>query len=208
MASANSDEFSKYYGSVEKFVPETTFNNMHGKIHDLESVDGQIWKAISEKRMENTCHRSKKKVPANEFKLNISGWWSKDDVWGTGGWNVSPKISGTLSTYGKNELSWKKYDISERSFTLFLQHLAQLTWPEQRKFKDIFDKFLKSPSKKSLFRLGEDTLKSVGASKSHSLDTNKRLNLPQSIGLKQLGRSIKYMTAAEKREEQKKKGKK
>ena len=48
----------------------------------------------------------------------------------------------------------------------------------------------------------------TGTENSKTISTEPgRKNLPHSIGLKQLGRSIKYMTAAEKREEQKKKGK-
>merc|ERR1711981_1285225 len=48
---------------------------------------------------------------------------------------------------------------------------------------------------------------STGNLKPLCTDGNRKILLPQSMGLKQLGRSIKYMTLAEKREEQKKKAK-
>ena len=43
-SSEYSDNFSNYYDSIEQIVPETTFNNMHGKLRDINSVDGQTWK--------------------------------------------------------------------------------------------------------------------------------------------------------------------
>ena len=41
----NIADFSNYYYSVKRTVPETSFNNMCGTLHDLSSVDGQIWKS-------------------------------------------------------------------------------------------------------------------------------------------------------------------
>ena len=203
------DEFYKYYDSIDHMVPETTFNNMHGKLKDVRSVDGQMWQITLRKREDSAkpLQRSTKKSSNGEFKMNVSGWWSKDDVWGTSGWEVSSKIKGTLATYGKIRLSWKDYDVAGKSSTLFLQHLAQMNWPEQSRFKAVFDKYLKTiQKKKSVSKVFEDS--EIGIENSKTISTEPgRKHLPQSIGLKQLGRSIKYMTAAEKREEQKKKGK-
>jgi hypothetical protein len=202
-ATEYNDNFSNYYDSIEQVVPETTFNNMHGKLRDINSVDGQTWKSFLEKRMENNSYRTKSKISKDEFKLNVSGWWTKEDVWGSSGWEVRSNIVGTLHNYGKSALSWKKYETSRKSYNAFLQHLSQLTWPEQTKFKEVFDKYVKAPPRKSIIRIGEDNSKKVG---NLSTEGNRKSLLPQSMGLKQLGRSIKYMTAAEKREEQKKKG--
>ena len=190
-------------------VPETTFNNMHGKLKDVRSVDGQMWQITLRKGEDSPkpLQRSTKKSSNCEFKMNVSGWWSKDDVWGTSGWEVSSKIKGTLATYGKIRLSWKDYDVAEKSSALFLQHLAQMTWPEQSRFKAVFDKYLKTiHKKKSCSKVFEDSERGIENAKTISTEPGRK-HLPQSIGLKQLGRSIKYMTAAEKREEQKKKGK-
>ena len=205
----NKDEFYTYYDSIDHMVPETTFNNMHGKLKDVRSVDGQMWQITLRKREDSPkpLQRSTKKSSNCEFKMNVSGWWSKDDVWGTSGWEVSSKIKGTLATYGKIRLSWQEYNVAEKSSTLFLQHLAQMTWPEQSRFKAVFDKYLKTIHKKKSFsKVFEDSERGIENSKTISTEPGRK-HLPQSIGLKQLGRSIKYMTAAEKREEQKKKGK-
>ena len=200
------DTFSNYYDSIEQIVPETTFNNMHGKLRDLKSVDGELWKSLLENRIKNNSSRTKSKNSKDEIKLNVSGWWSKDDVWGSSGWEVRSNIIGTLQSYGKSALSWKKYETSGKSYNTFLQHLSQLTWPEQTKFKSVFDKYVKAPPKKTLNPNSEDNSKGTGNSKFLCTDGNRKILLPQSMGLKQLGRSIKYMTLAEKREEQKKKG--
>merc|ERR1712183_1052931 len=75
------------------------------------------------------------------------------------------------------------------------------------RFKAVFDKYLKTiHKKKSNSKVFEDCETGIENSKTTSTEPGRK-NLPHSIGLKQLGRSIKYMTAAEKREEQKKKAK-
>ena len=201
------EEFSDYYNSIQRLVPETTFNNMHGKIHDIESVDGGVWKSILEKKKPIQSNRNNQKHRKDEIKLNFSPWWTKDDVWGSSGWEVSSNIVGTLDSYGKVHLSWKAYETNERSYSIFLQHLSQLHWPEQSKFQNIFDKHLKTQApKKNARQLSEAFSLDTENGKNFSGQANRRTCLPQSIGLKQLGRSIKYMTAAEKREIEKKKG--
>ena len=201
------EEFSDYYNSIQRLVPETTFNNMHGKIHHIESVDGRLWKSILEKKNPVQSNRNNQKHRKEEIKLNFSPWWTKDDVWGSSGWEVSPNIVGTLDSYGKVHLSWNAYGTNERSYSLFLQHLSQLHWPEQSKFQNIFDKYLKTQVPKKNARQSSEAFSSdVESGKNISGQANRRTCLPQSIGLKQLGRSIKYMTAAEKREIEKKKG--
>ena len=92
--SGNKDEFYKYYDSIDHMVPETTFNNMHGKLKDVRSVDGQMWQITLRKREDSPkpLQRSTKKSSNGEFKMNVSGWWSKDDVWGTSGWEVSSSV--------------------------------------------------------------------------------------------------------------------
>ena len=201
------DEYSKYFNSAERIVPETTFNNMHGRLCHLNSVDGKTWNSILEERSnQNNSNRSRKKNEKVDFMLNVSGWWTKEDVWGTSGWEVRSNIAGTLDSYGKSKLSWKKYEAPAKSYNTFLQHLSQLTWPEQSKFKEVFDKYLQTHTRKNPVHVCEDNSKKAGLSRSPFTEASRKAYLPQSIGLKQLGRSIKYMTLAEKREEQKKKG--
>ena len=181
---------------------------MHGKLHDIASVDGQTWKSILEKKEAAQSNRVKPNLRKDEIKLNFSPWWTKDDVWGSSGWEVRSNIVGTLNSYGKIHLSWKAYDTSGKSYFKFLQHLSQLHWPEQSKFQNVFDKFLKLQTPKKSSRQSNENLSSNAEHfNSQSGQASRRISLPHSIGLKQLGRSIKYMTQAEKREKEKQKGK-
>ena len=167
---------------------------MHGKLHDVNSLEGQIWRSKLTERADTKNSRHKKKCSIDEFKLNVSGWWTKEDVWGTSGWEVNSNIAGTINGYGKNTLTWKNYESSGKGFCVFLQHLSQLTWPEQNRFKEVFDKYLRAASKKISVQTTEGNFRRVGNSCSASPEANRKACLPQSIGLKQLGRSIKYMT--------------
>ena len=178
---------------------------MCGTLHDLSSVDGQIWKSHLKdiESVSNNHSRRRKHVSTiDEVKLNLSGWWTMEDVWGTSGWELNKKLVGLRNNASANALSWDTYKPSSHDDhdSFFLQHLSQLHWSVQWKFKDIFDKYLRTAHKKVS---NEAFLQSSPA----SIESSKRVSLPQSIGLKQLGRSIKYMTAAEKREQQKQKGK-
>ena len=206
-SSESSEIFSKYYESIDQLVPETTFNGMHGKLPHVESVDGQTWKSISEKKESVQPHRTSSKQRKDEFKLNYSPWWTKDDVWTSSGWEVRSSVIGTLESYGKVHLSWKSYETDGKSYYKFLQHLSQLHWPEQSKFQNVFDKYLKLQTPKKNHRQSSEALSSnTENDNSPSEQPNRRTCLPQSIGLKQLGRSLRYMTQAEKREMEKKKG--
>ena len=180
---------------------------MHGKLYDLNSVEGQLWRSNLEETADRYHRRHKKKCSVDEFKLNVSGWWTKEDVWGTSGWEMNSNIAGTISGYGKSTLTWKKYESSESGYSIFLQHLSLITWPEQNRFKEVFDRYLKVASKKISVQSSEGNCRLAEHSSSASPEANRKACFPQSIGLKQLGRSIKYMTLAEKREQQKKKGK-
>ena len=57
-----------------KIVPETTFNNMHGTLDHIASLD-----AIE--------YQSKNMGTIDKVKMNVSGSWSRSEVWESG-WEV------------------------------------------------------------------------------------------------------------------------
>lgn len=151
---------SDYISGSNRSVPETTFNNMHGTIDDLESTDGKNWRS-------NPAMGTVEKV-----KLNVSGPWTMRDVWETTGWEVKD-----------GSLTWRRFGNDDK---LIVQHLAQLPWPEQLRFKLCFDRYLNRRC---------DINKSTPK---RTVDAPPRkTNLPQAVGLKQTGRSVKYMTSNE-----------
>jgi len=83
-----SQELFEYVTGSVTDIPETTFNNMHGKISDLNTEDAQKFSSN----------------PLNEIglvKLNYSGSWSVKDVWESGGWE--PR---------EDQLTWQQYELS------------------------------------------------------------------------------------------------
>ena len=152
----------------------------------------------------------KKSAIANESNLNVSGVWTMEDVFAATGLEMG---SNQTKSQTKNDdeqysLGWKKFGYADDEHSEFLQHLSTITWPEQIRFKGVFEKLLKSANKK--VSINESIIGSKNEMLQNSCSSNnnhiKRSSLPHSIGLKQLGRSIKYMTLAEKRDKQKKKG--
>ncbi len=90
-----------------------------------------------------------------------------------------------------NPLSWHKYENAWSEDRNFIQRISSLHWSEQRRIKEIYDRSVQSNAgmaaaakKKKLGGIGDET-------------KDKRLALPLSLGLKQTGRSVKYMTATE-----------
>ena len=155
-----SPSLSDFISDSVRSVPETVFNNMHGTINDLNSTHGKMW-------------RSKPSMgTVDRVKLNVSGTWSMREVWEMTSWEVT-----------NESLTWKRFEDDKK---LFVQHLAQLSWPEQIKFKSCFERFINKRSDPS-----------KTAYKPQTEISQKKTNLPQAIGLKQLGRSVKYMSMNE-----------
>ena len=86
-------------------VPEVTFNNMHGTIKDIGSLDAQEF-------------QSKTLGTVEKVKMNVSEKWTRKDVWESG-WESSNHV-----------LNWHKYQSTE-----FLQQMASVSWSEQRLFQ-------------------------------------------------------------------------
>ena len=111
--------FSQYITDSTKTIPETTFNNMHGTLTDIGSLDGH-------------SYRSKPNMGAVEkVKLNVSGAWTSKDVWeSSSGWEIGAN---------GDALSWKRFE-SQDPEREFIQHLSLLSWPEQKTFRSAFDR--------------------------------------------------------------------
>jgi len=136
-------------------VPEVTFNNMHGTIKDIGSLDAQEF-------------QSKTLGTVEKVKMNVSEKWTRKDVWESG-WESSNHV-----------LNWHKYQSTE-----FLQQMASVSWSEQRLFQDAFN----TKKKSSPVSTKEVTRKSV---------------LAQGLQLKQVNKSVKYMTQIERQKKTKK----
>ncbi|TRY79698.1 hypothetical protein TCAL_08328 [Tigriopus californicus] len=162
-------DFADYMSNSIRAVPETTFNNLHGTINHIDSQDGLYL-------------RSKTAVGTLEkVKMNMNGSWTTRDVWGCGGWEIS-----------RNLLSWHKFENAQSENRKFLQGLSSFPWSEQQKMKVAFDQALtKNRSRKRTLSCSDS--ESACPAKS----VKKRSLLLQGLDLKQLGRSVKYMTASE-----------
>lgn len=121
----NDSSFSEFISGMTKLVPETTFNNMHGTIKDITSVEGQQY-------------QSKTSMSAvDRVRLNLSGSWSTRDVWQSGGWEMM----------GQGQVSWHKYERPDLGRP-FLQRLAKFPFDIQTKFKTIYDESVNSAKAK------------------------------------------------------------
>ena len=135
-------------------------------------------------------------------KLNYSGPWSIGDVWESAGWE--PR---------EDQLSWQQYElaaagkeettrqqnvrqgvtrkaplITDRTASRqFLVKLSTLPWSEQRKVKEKLDLTVATK------RPRKTQEKPVEAT------TSRQSGLPGRLELKQVGRSVKYMKAQERR---------
>jgi len=81
------DELSQYVTESVVKVPETTFNNMHGKLNHIKTEDAQ--------KYADNCPNALGLV-----RMNYSGDWSVKDVWETANW--MPK---------DGQLSWQSYEV-------------------------------------------------------------------------------------------------
>ncbi|XP_040577853.1 uncharacterized protein [Lepeophtheirus salmonis] len=108
-----------YLQNAIKVIPESSFNNLHGTIYHINSVDGYFLKTNPKIRT------------VNKVKLNLSGSWKFEEVW-KGGWD---------ETFIENSLSWKTFgDIN------FLKNMSVFSWNEQIILKKHFKKWLSSRS--------------------------------------------------------------
>lgn len=145
-------------------VPEVTFNNMHGTIHHISSVDGQLFQS-----------KSPALGAVEKVKLNLSEAWSKNDVWESG-WE-----------HTHEPLHWHRYNC--------LSKMSHLSWAQQTLFKDAYD-HLKKPTPSSSLQ-APPSIKEV----------KRKVNLFQGLHLKQVGKSVKYMTINEREQKAKLKAK-
>ena len=79
-------------------------------------------------------------------------------------------------------LSWRKYDLDLKSQHCLLK-MSRLSWPQQRLFKEAYDRFKVSST--------------TNATNTATKELIKRNVIVQGLNLKQLGKSIKYMTINE-----------
>ena len=73
-------EYSRLVSSALRRVPETTFNWMNGKLEHLSTLDGRRMIRLGGPGAVSAV---------NKVKLNYSGQWTTEDVWETGGWELS-----------------------------------------------------------------------------------------------------------------------
>jgi hypothetical protein len=119
-------EYSSYVSNAIQNVPECTFNNMHGTIRDINSLDGEAFTA-----------KDGNLGALDKVKMNVSGFWSTKDVWESGGWEI-----------GNDHLTWQKYESRwSCSNRKFLQNMSHLSWPEQKQFKFVYDVVKAVPDK-------------------------------------------------------------
>ena len=138
-------------------VPETTFNNMHGTIRDINSPEGLYY------QVKNGNLGAVEKV-----KLNISENWTRKNVWESG-WEPT-----------NNRLSWRKYDMDLKSQQCLLK-MSTLSWPQQKIFKEAYDKLKVS-----------NTANNVATNSSPTKELIKRKpTLVQGLNLKPLGNHTK-----------------
>ena len=122
--------------------------------------------------------------------MNVSGHWSVRDVWDSG-WDSSGE-----------GWSWKRFETSD-TYRQVVQHLSLFSWPEQRAFKENFDRMVRKPLPPNHH---QPCLVSTATSDSNSRNqhpsdgqTSKR-PLPVAIGLKQRvkAKAYNYLTIMEK----------
>ncbi len=117
-------------------------------------------------------------------------------------YRVTFALDGDLSSTSRDPLSWHKYETAWCENRRFLQRVSSLHWSEQRRFKEAYDRSLQSAassssSAKQRKRLLSSSSGDASSSSSSEERREKKLALPLLLGLKQLGRSLRYMTSAE-----------
>ncbi len=132
------EEYSRFTSEAISRVPEFTFNNMHGSIRDIDSLEARIF-------------QSKPNMGAiDKVKMNVNGPWTTKDVWESGGWEI-----------GSSEyLTWQKYENRWSESRRFLMSMSHLPWTEQIRFKKVFDNSLQQKNgrgKKSAATSSDDT---------------------------------------------------
>ena len=158
-------------------VPEVTFNNMHGTIKDIGSVDAQEFQAKTLGTVE-------------KVKMNVSEKWTRKDVWESG-WESSNRV-----------LNWQKYQSIE-----FLQQMASVSWSEQRLFQVTFTLLdimiaIKRHHYENIFQDAFNTRKKP--SPMSTKEVTRKSVLAQGLQLKQVNKSVKYMTQNERQKKTKK----
>merc|ERR1719278_1371384 len=138
----DSSELYEYVTGSVTDIPETTFNNMHGRINDLRTKDANVYAARQ----------------LNEIglvKLNYSGPWSVSEVWESGGWEPREDqlswqqyevaaVGGERERQGRQVVSARKVPLimDRKASRQFLVKLSTLPWSEQRKIKEKLDQTL------------------------------------------------------------------
>jgi hypothetical protein len=138
-------DYSRFTSEAISRVPEFTFNNMHGSIRDIDSIEARIF-------------QSKPNIGAiDKVKMNINGPWTTKDVWESGGWEI-----------GSSEyLTWQKYENRWSENRKFLMSMSHLPWTEQIRFKKVFDLSLVSKN-------GRNSKKTATGSDDNSLGTGEK----------------------------------
>ncbi len=95
----------------------------------------------------------------------------------------------------RDPLSWHKYEPAWSDSRLFLQRVSTLHWSEQRKLKEVYDRSLQTRASSSKRKRLLSSSSAEAADESRR--EKKKQALPLWLGLRQMGRSIKYMTQAE-----------
>ncbi len=129
------EEYASFVSESNQRVPETTFNQLVGKLDAIESLDAVHYR-FSVSNSGNSLSAVEK------VRLNLSGWWSTKDVWESGaGWEP-----------GRDPLTWRRYDQpgGGGSSCLFLHRLSSLQWSVQKTFRDAWDKSLFKTTKEEV----------------------------------------------------------
>lgn len=108
-------ELDDFVANALTSVPEVTFNNMHGTIHHISSLDGQV---VASKTMGTL----------EKVKLNLSESWSKNDVWESG-WehSVEPLHWHRYNCLSKmSSMSWAQQQLFKDAY----DHLKKPAQPQ------------------------------------------------------------------------------
>ena len=123
-----SPELAKFVANAVRQVPETTFNNMHGRLQDIGSEDGKMYLA-----------KNGQMGTVEKVKMNVSEVWTSKEVYESG-WEVAANDS----------LRWQKYDQPPQQQQQLEQNqdphkvlmkMSHLSWSEQRQFQQIFNSY-------------------------------------------------------------------
>ena len=164
-----SPDLAKFVANAVRQVPETTFNNMHGRLKDIGTEDGKLYLA-----------KNGQMGTVEKVKMNVSEVWTSKEVYESG-WEVAANDS----------LRWQKYDQQQPQLEQSQDHphhkvlmkMSHLSWSEQRQFQNVFNSFsdISSASNTSLQELVVQNTPS-----SLKFELSKKVKMIQGLDLKQL----------------------